>query len=640
MRRMALAIFTIFVAIVTAGCSDNAGTKESAPAKVHQSFLYYSEEYTGENGESIGNLYIEEGKEPEKISGGVLNNEFVFLNDKERVLFIDEDHKLYEFSTGKDKVKLANDVYSFNGNYEEDIVTYQNEESDLYLIEAEGESEKIASEVYLYELVGEDLYYVDMDGDLSIYNISDRQESDLANDVASFQLLSNDGEIVYLNNDNMLYYKNGKDESIKISSEEAVMSFIKKMDDSLVYLRYDDESLDLYATEISGEGKSEKIASEVTMVDYSDGDFYYINDDGNFYKKSTKDEDATKLASDVSDFTMKKGKLYFTDEDSNLYQLGDSDKKEKIASDVSRYNITPDGDVVYMNEDKELFVGDKKVASDIDDYSHYYGNVAFATKDGKLYLMEDMKEKKVIEEDLSDFSTASYQNREVYSNEMSFEDIAGIWKAESDYATAYIQIDKDGSFTELQSGDGESYTVDYAGFQSMNISSEYDSATITMNEDDTLTVTYDESKVLTFQKSSKQEADQYIKDLQLQADKEEIGTLIDGYLNEFADAVNYGYPDNLDNYIDSNSEFYNQQTAFVVSTYESNIREDLIDYHIENVESVEQDTYKVTVQEQFSIYKYEDSTETTSDYKNIYTIKRIAGDLLITNLEVNKTNDL
>lgn len=88
-------------------------------------------------------------------------------------------------------------MIAVNGHYDEDIVTFQNPEGDLYIIVDENEKDKIASRVTRYELIGSHIYYLNDDGDFQMYNIKDKQETGIASDVFSFTSLSDKEEVAY-----------------------------------------------------------------------------------------------------------------------------------------------------------------------------------------------------------------------------------------------------------------------------------------------------------------------------------------------------------------------------------------------------------------------------------------------------------
>ena len=67
---------------------------------------------------------------------------------------------MYEYKRGKDKEKIASNVSSFSGGYANNVIFYQNDDDDLYIVNGANESEKIASSVSQIEMMDSDLYYL------------------------------------------------------------------------------------------------------------------------------------------------------------------------------------------------------------------------------------------------------------------------------------------------------------------------------------------------------------------------------------------------------------------------------------------------------------------------------------------------
>ncbi len=633
-------ILLLFViTLILAGCNSNQAKGEKKPAEINNRFLMYEEKYNGEEEQSIGDLYlVSEGEEKEKIASDVLDGFYYYINSQDKVLFINNEHELYEFKKGKEKSKLAKDVVRVEGDYSDNIVTYQNSENDLYIINGENNKDKISSSVTQYELIGNYIYYLDDDGDLSKYNIKDKQETEIDNDVFSFTSLSDKEEIAYLDDDYSLYYKNaGDEESIKITSDEVSPGSIKKIDSNLVYYNIEDEgSYELYISPLSKGGTSKKIASEVSDYQFNGGYFYYVNNDGNLYKKKENEDNSTKLASDVFQFQIEDDTVFFTNEDQKLFKLKEGSKPEKISSSVLDYDITAKGDLVYQTDDFDLYVNDKKVASGIKMFGLYFDHLAFAGDDDKLYLMENMGEKKVIEDDLNKFSNAYYQNKLVYSNQLTFEDIAGVWKAEYEGEIFFLGIEKNGRLTRFETGEVQELSGSYAGYHFIEASAADTYITFSLAEDKSLTIEMDED-YQTLSKSTKAEAEDYYKQVQLEIDKSDISYLMDRYLTKFSYAVNYGEPSYIEDYLDPASALYKEQINFVTNAYEQDITEDLEDYQIESINNTAEGIYVVTIKEVFTIYSGADDYEgTEKTFKNSYTVKKIDGEFFISDIKVSQ----
>ncbi|SES12589.1 hypothetical protein SAMN04487944_11937 [Gracilibacillus ureilyticus] len=635
-RQLVWGIF-LFVLITLSACSNNsAESVEAPPEEINSKFLLFSEEGTIDDYESYGTLYEKSGEEKvTKISDDVLTNNFVYYNNEDKVLYLNKDRDLYQYKSGEEKKKLAEEVYLFDGNYPNDIVLYQNENMDLYIIgEEDTAGEKIASNVYQHYFLDKVLYYLDDDGDLTKYNVDTRKEENLAHDVSSFEMLTAEGDIAYLNDDSMLYYKPKDEDSIRISSDEASMDFLEMVDNQLVYMTWEDESQTLQATELGGEKSTVEIATNVYLFYYYNGGYYYLNDDDNLYKKSIDEEKSTKIASEVTSFQLFDDGIYYLNTDAQLVHLKDNEEKETIGTDVILYELSPDGDIAYLNEDNELFINEKKLVTGIDNYANYYGNIAYADENGQLYLVQGTEEK-LVEEDLSEYSSVYFQNQLVYENLLSLEDIAGIWKAEDEYGSYYIEINEDGLMTQLQTNEQLSIVVEYASYNTLEVTIDSEYSTIEKVDGETIRILtdYDEISLV---RSSLEEADQYVQNMELEADKAEIEQLINGYLDEYIYAVNYGDTYYLDSHIDINSSFYDEQVNFINGLYDEGVYEEVLSFSVENIANISADVYNVTVNESYNIFYSVDATEEVVEYTSVYTVKRINGQFLITDLSVEQ----
>lgn len=636
-NKVKLIILLLCVSLFTlVGCNNSQTASEKKPDQINQVFLMYEETGRNEDDQSIGDLYlVKEGKEKEKISSDVLDGFYYYINSQNKVLFINDDHELYEFKTGKEKKKLAEDVAFVNGEKVGELITFQNNDGDLYTINNEGEKEKVASNVMQYELIGKQIYYLDDDYNFTKYHLEDRVEVEIANDVYYFISLNGKEEIAYLNDDYALFYKSGDDAAIKITSDEVSSVSIQKIGSDLVYYNVEDGDFDLYSSPIKEGSTSTKIASDVQDFYFYKDYFYYVNSDGNLYKKKNSEENATKLTSDVVDFTMNDDNIFYLNDERTLYKLVDSEKS-KIASSIMEYEVSPKGDVVYTTEDLDLFVNNKKIASEIERFKHFYGHVAFAGDDDKLYLMENMGEKKVIVEDLTEFSNASYQNSVIYVNQLTFKDIAGTWKVKNDATEFYIEIEKDGLFTYLQNGETEQFEQGYSNYQSFNAYSDISDITFSIDKDKKLSMSF-AGMDLKLTKSSEEEAKKYYAQLQLEKDMEEIEELMGNYLNDFEYAVNTGYDFYIEEYLDPSSPMYNEQLDFVVGAYESDISEELEDYSVDDITHTGDGVYTVKTTEVFTIYTgYEDYEGTTNTYNNTYTVITRDGEYFITDIKASE----
>lgn len=623
-----------------AGCNSSATTGEKEPSKIHNVFLMYEEEYVNDSYESIGDLFfVAEGKEKEKIASEVINGEYYYDNSKNKVFFLDEERNLYEYESGKEKEKLAEEVLMFSGDTE--IITFLNSDYALYVLNEKNEKDKVASSINSFDVIGKQIYYLDDDGDLSKYSIKDKQETEIENDVVSFTKLSDDEEIAFLDEDYSLYYQKGDQESFRITGDEVSPYFIKKVGNSIVYYNNeDDESLDLYVAELKEDGKNTKIASDVYYYQYDDGYYYYLNSDDNLYKKKANEDDSTKIKSDVSDFTVANGTVYYLNVDNDLYKL-DGKESEKIKSSISSYQTTLDGDIVYVTDDQDMYVNSEKVASEIEYYSLYFDNLAYSHED-KLYLMENLGKKKTIVEDLNQYSSVSYHNEVVFKNELTFDDIAGVWKAEEDGESAFIEIRDNGEVEYLQTAEIDELEVNYAGYNSLDTMTIEDGYYVEFVrlEDGTMDVTSD-GITLNFTKSSLEEAEEYYITVQLEEDKLDVEYLVSGYVEDFEYAVYWGDEWYLEGYLDPNSPIYQEKLDYITSSYEVDAWLELSDYQVKNIQHVKDAIFTVETVETYYIYNPEnDFTGAEQTKNNTYTVERIDGEFFIVDIQETSADSI
>lgn len=621
-----------------AGCKGAETQSEVKPSKLHQNFLYYTEDYEDEEGSGVGELFIKKlgDDNVDKIATDVKEYEFSYLNEDNKVLFVDSEGTLFEYESGKDKVKLAENVYTYDAStYSDGVIIYQNEDDDLYIIKIDAEVEKIASDVYQYELMDNDLYYVNYDGTFKMYNIKERTEEEIATNVESFMTFTKDGTLAYVNDDYFLYYRDGKDgESKKVFSETTIAETVQLVDKTLVYIGSDSDSSSLYMTDTTGEMTTKKIATDVRDYWYDNGTFYFINSDDNLFQKKADDDSAKKIASDVIDVTFDEQGVFYLDSEDIVYALDSKDEKKKVATDVLDYTITDEGDIIFQTTNDELFVDDKKIASDVEMYSYVYDNLIYSTTDDTLYMMEGMKEAQVVDEDLSAYHYVFYHGEMVFNNVLGFKDITGVWRSVDD---DFIEIKSDGTIISILDQEQLKFEKEHADAKLLNAyNDEYEEYVIIRQVDkETLIIESDYEEVYLY-KSSHSEAEKFAVEEQEASVQEEIDDLISSYVFDFEYAVNEGDSDYITDYISPTSDFYKQQVKFVQDMYEKDIYEELLNYEVMGTDKVNEDTYKVTVYEEFSIYNLDTGDETEKSFENVYTVERIDGEFFITDLKVSE----
>lgn len=408
----------------------------------------------------------------------------------------------------------------------------------------------------------------------------------------------------------------------------------------------DDESI-LNVVNTKDLGSTTKLADDVMNYKVIDGEIVYLTDDGNLFSKEKDSDTSKKLASDISSFLFSNGELYLSDEDNSLYRQTD-DGNKKVATKVMDSYITDDGNVIYLNEDSELFVDDKKIESDVQSVSNLEDSVAFATDENKLYFLSSPKEEaEVISDDLDNYSTVTYLNKEIYRNALSFKDIAGYWKYEE--YDAIFEIKQDGTVNNLT----DDYSVHFgdeegASLTSFSATNEDDEYSTFELDDDQLLVTTDNDDA-TFEKVTKKEAQAavaaYEKEAAEQKKREEahetalaeeeatsdIESTLESYFDFFEDAMYYGDTSDMSETVSPSSSFYTSQKDYIESSYDKGNYVDENGNDITNYEKVNDNKYLVTVDEDYTVHK-EDGTTKEAVYTNVYVVEQFEDGWYITGL--------
>lgn len=656
LRKNYLLLLSVLVSIVLTACSAEKTSTEKVEVskKAQQSFLLYEETDIREDGLSIGDLYVKTNDtDAEKISSGVIDGRYQYDVTNDKILFIDDENSLYEAEIGKEKVKLASDVEYFEINDENDeAITYQNIDFDLYYLGKDRESKKIASTTYNYEVVGKEIYYIDNEGDYKQYNIETRKEATIANDVNEFVLFG-ENETAYVNNDYMLFYKKLDEESVKISGDEVQTQYIEKVGDQLVYLAKQDETYNLYRNSLDGSDKN-KIANDVSFFKIDGKDIYYLTKENNLYVKKINDEDATRIASDVNDFTVSNNYVYYIDQDFVSYfnQKG-TDKVEKIASDIQDYFYMSSGEFLYLNLDDELFFGDIKLASDVEGFVVADNQIIYATSEDKLYkVLAADEEPELLMDELDSYSNLTYLNKYIYYNHLDFEDIVGYYYSVlDDGENFYIQFDGDQKMKNPING--YEYQLEYtkSGYHVGDVTIDGSYGTV-RKDGDTLTLEGDfTSRPMILTKTTKEEIEQYQSKLEAEAAAEsarlakekeaeeaaevkfEAISLMEGYLHGYMSAVNSGDISYMTPYLLESSAFYTSQSDYAMSLYNKGTEVELISYNVRNTEKQSMTKYKVEVEETFNIYNVDGSTDYLT-YLAHYDVENVDGVLYISDLEI------
>ena len=352
------------------------------------------------------------------------SSQYVEVENDMTPIYVSEDDETVIIAKGKMTDMTIDGQYvtsrtSADGN----TLVILDEEGNMYLCK-KNKIEKIASDVTDMKLAqsGEGVAYINNDGELYLMNTKNKESAKLTDELVSAgfnsYVISPDGKTVaYADgtiDDFALYTNNIKGDENKIAndlvplgiSDGAKLIYYYDTEEACVYVEKGDEAVKLANLE------------NAYLLDYNGGFEYAFNADhtqliyefeGKSYI-SVDGKDKVKIGSaiyqigqsgylsyngkttDILDFK----KQYILDSNGDLYFLNKKLEAKEIASDVSQFNITDSGDVIYYLDDSETLYRGKGNGKDIEkDFKKVAFDVEYFVidSDGKrCYYVDDSKD--------------------------------------------------------------------------------------------------------------------------------------------------------------------------------------------------------------------------------------------------------
>lgn len=118
--------------------------------------------------------------------------------------------------------------------------------------------------------------------------------------------------------------------------------------------------------------------------------------------------------------------------------------------------------------------------------------------------------------------------------------------------------------------------------------------------------------------------------------KEEMTGFLENYAIASVDAINYNDFSYVEDYIAEDGPRWDEARDYIDYLDSKNITEDFLDMEVESIESVEEDSWEVTVKESFTIYK--DDSNDDKDFRTKVIVKEIDGEFLV--YELIETNEI
>lgn len=556
MRNRYLVITVLLVLMmVVAGCSNNSSSNNKV---LQKEILVFS----STEGSTKGDLYIiKENGERDKLASNMNSGQFLFFDNTKTLLYLDSDNNLYIKLKDKESEKLTSDVAPGSIMVSEDESTFvflKGSGSDLYIQKIGKEREKVASNIgqWDYDLSkdGEIVTYIDNEGNLYSRK-SDGSKEKLASSVWVFRKSLKGDTVAFLNNSDTFYTRNIKEQENKKINAKGV-SNVKISEDgkTIFYLAdYNNNSHkgELYIIKDNQDPK--KVASDVTSYDINRTSdmVYYINSDNSLFLRDIKKEQSEKISSDIDNFLLniEGNTIAYLNNDGQLFLKQSKKEVERASSDVRLYSILSDRVIYTTNSDdlyeKKFGMEALKIASNVSDFvaSRNYTSYVYYNDNHELFIKVGDSEIKKAIGDMNEYTQIYLLNGLVFEKALRIKDIVGIWQ------TSYgdvVEITKEGKAISYYADDKYETTINLESISPtqgyLNITDEYgDEDYLTIELVDKNTIVADGS--LTMKKITREELNQK---LQQQREEQAKQAALDAKIDkayEIAYEIEYSYID-------------------------------------------------------------------------------------------------
>ena len=665
-----LYLIPMICALMLTGCkSESIKQSNNKKQDTDNTFIMIKNEESGY--ELLSEVYVKyEGKDTNKIASNIpAYNRIEYLEGKKSTLIQDAENNLVKYDSegeketiGKELIGSDTEAIPYKVSSNNETVVYLTEDESLYIKEKDKDKDKVANNVWYYDIDSNAkyVYYINDENNLYIY--SDGNSEKIASDVYSFKISNNGEKVVFLNNEDNLYVKNiNSEDKEKINSGTVEISSVKIYEDgTITFLSdfdYEDHKGELYI--YNGTDKS-KVASDVSQYMKKENKFYFINEDSTLYEKSLGDEKSNKILSDVEYMKSINDGIVYINKDGDIYSKKYSKDAIKIGKNIMSkelLNIANGKEIIYLTENNDLFIGDNKIAQEVINYVYNSETIAYVTNDKKVhsYNLKNKKDKVEINNS-KEYSKIYFENKLLFSNELEPSDLEGLWELTMPDLEKYIMEFSGSNKIIFSFTDGSKSTMtydiehseenymeiknkendDYMGILKIddeNIEFSYDGGTdfgvkISKAEADKLiNGTYTTDATDTQQNNENKESEVINEDKASYNIEEDIKSLIESYEYDYVEAVNVGDPSLVYEHLVYNGKLYNEHSTNIYNFFEKGISETLYEAKVENIEKINDKEYRVKVYEKIGIIK--EGTEDIKEFNSTYVVVKDGEELLI-----------
>ena len=429
------------------GNGKNSSNQEEQSSDVREELLLFTQKGLQEN-RAVGSLHIQtfNGK-PELIGERVVQGKFAYDNETGQVLFINDEGTLFLYEGKGEAIEIARDVAEIRGNgfLEDGRFLYIDTKDNLYLATKDS-SIYVGTGVWHFDVVSEDIYYTNYrDEQFVRLNTETLEKQVMEDNVARFEILSDEGELLYTINNGGLYYKGSKEEDSILVTPGDVQWFSSYIADDYFYFLEEaigtDQEMSLNRVKLEGEFKIETIVNHVTSFEISDENVYYTSPDFELFKMTDAEATPERLATDIIRFSLLDEGILLVDTELNYTLYNEENQSETIlGTDIFNSYLTETNHLFYINGKRDLFYGDSKLSSSISHVSFFKDRIVYEDEE-TLFLKDDEIAPVEIDIDLNAYTTIYYQNQLVYENLLEMNDLVGVYRYQTSFnEEAYLEF--------------------------------------------------------------------------------------------------------------------------------------------------------------------------------------------------------
>lgn len=406
-----------------AGCTAEPVAQEEVQEPVDKTVLLYDTE-KDEGWPVVGTLSIKRDGEPvEEVAADVWDGEFYYVEHDGSVVYMGEEYRLYRYTAeGETQLISENALGVMHPETLEEGKLLYMVEGGRIIVHWEGQEVMLPDNMEEYQVFGDQVYIVSADYRLTALDLASGEERLIDDNAYLIRFINEEGDLIFKRPDQELgglyYVAAGQEEVVQVDSDYVEFKSVLKRGDELYYEQRDEgEDPALTVANLKASGSPEELVQGVIHFAFVGDTLFYTNRFGDLYRSTDLGKTAEMITDDAffiipfADGVIAQGFEY----DFSRYSESTGDFKLVVEENMWIREPTPEGDIVYPTEDKQIYVNDKQLVERFDFFTYHDGAIAYSIEE-ELYFIEHFGEPDRIDVDLGEYAAAYYQGWPVYKN--------------------------------------------------------------------------------------------------------------------------------------------------------------------------------------------------------------------------------